>query len=69
MGVRFLLASLAMHTRWKNKNKKGGLRDNGTVNAKTGIGVRVFLRACESLLSDITHPLTLASSWIRPSSW
>lgn len=61
MGVRFLLASLVMHTRWKDKNKKEGLRDNGTVNAKTGPGVRVCLHACEDLLSDTTRPLIPAA--------
>lgn len=69
MGVHFLLASLAKHTWWKNKNKKEGLQDNGTVNAKTGIGVCVCLHACEYLLSHMTHQLILASSWIKPFSW
>lgn len=29
----------------------------------------VCLCACEYLLSDMTHPHILASSWVKPSSW
>lgn len=31
------------------------------VNAKTGLGVRVCLHACEALLSDTTRPLIPAA--------